>query len=352
MKLLFVYQGFQEAHALGAKVRRSGIRKAFDSRGFQCSDIELSRRRLAPAEIFSLSGMMPARRAELLALAQENDVIFLEGLPTAVATIRGLRKSANKVIHVDICDSWMRLSNVGGGAGDSTKAKTARRLKRILAGTALRYVSRYADSVSYISDLDLSEDGDYLRDNTKAFVVTNGSPLGSYSGVVEWNKRGPMVVVGDWSYLPNKEMLDVILAWYAGLSSTNFWTGLNIFGPNLAEKYKLPESVAAIGWVEDICLAYKNASCALALTTSGSGIKNKVLEPLSYGIPVIATEDALIGIPYDPSMVLKFRDDLTADDVQSWLGHLANNGVTKMNTPTWEQNIEKLVIHILNGSGS
>lgn len=346
MKTLFVYQGFRDSHALGAQVRRIGIRSAFDSAGVACEQIVLPRRRWAAAEILSLIGTSPSMRSRLAAAARRNDSVFLEGLPTAVACIRLLRRCTTGKIHVDICDSWMRLSGAGVGMGNTSRAAVARQLKRLLSGAALRYISRYADSVSYISELDYASDARHLGRSVVSHIVPNGQPAANMTKVVEWRQRGAMVVVGDWSYPPNKQMLEAVLAWYRPLSSA---LPLNVVGPNLTLRDALPPGMNAVGWVEDISVAYQGVSCALALTESGSGVKNKVLEPLSFGIPVIATEDALNGVPYDPKMVLLFRPDLSLERVYEWLDQLKDKGLTKLQTPSWGQNNDELISYLMAG---
>lgn len=352
VRVLFVGQEFRESFALGAIVRRTGIRTAFAERGVSCSNVELPTHRRAPAELLSVIGTPHTHRARLMSLVGQSDAIVLEGLPTAVAVIRQLRRTTKNVIHVDVCDSWMRLSGAGVGAGTSPTARLARRLKRTMAGAALRYMSRYADSVSYISDRDCSEDGSFLGRGTMTYTIPNGNPVRVTTKEVNWDEHGPMVVVADWSYAPNIEMLRTVLNWVSAISSISDLPRLRIYGPNLPENVVIPDGVEHIGWVDEVSLAYDRASCALALVTSGSGVKNKVLEPLSYGIPVIATEEALNGLPYHPTMVHKFRGELTGEEVKSWLSDLAESGITRMQFPSWEQNVEALVADIFESPAS
>ncbi|MFW0774881.1 glycosyltransferase [Paenarthrobacter nitroguajacolicus] len=144
-------------------------------------------------------------------------------------------------------------------------------------------------------------------------------------------------------------MLDQVDEWYSRGPGCELDKALNVVGPNLA---KVPSGLSdanIVGWVDEIESAYSGVSCALALTKSGSGVKNKVLEPLSFGIPVIATQDALNGISYDPRMVLPFRDNLSVNEINAWLDDLEMNGRKCLNAPSWDENVATVADYLLQG---
>ena len=61
-------------------------------------------------------------------------------------------------------------------------------------------------------------------------------------------------------------------------------------------------------WVElhedvaDLAPFYLQARCVVLPIRSGGGTKLKVYEALAYGIPLIATSDALAGVPVTPGV--------------------------------------------------
>lgn len=344
MRATLVCQGFEETHALGAIVRRNGFVSGFRSNGLETTKVVLQRRPRYLAEVLSVGR---PKRTQMIEIVGGSDVLVLEGLPTAVACIASLRRSYTGPIHVDICDSWLRLGGTGRGSGSSLRALISRGVKRILSVMALSYVSKRTDSLSYISELDLRSDLPVLSKNAKCFVIPNGNPSQLHASDGYWERSGPMVVVGDWAYPPNQQMLMAVLELYGALDER---PGLHIIGPNLGELPALPTDVKVLGWIDDISQAYKGASCALALTTSGSGVKNKVLEPLSLGVPVIATEDALNGIDAEDHMVLSFKDGLSQKDVDEWLDGVLVHGASKLLAPTWEQNTSEFISYLRNGS--
>lgn len=347
MKALLISQRFKDSHALGALVRRNGIKAGLVSQGINCLEFQLSRRHRPLVEVFSVHPIRGAKRKELLETVQCHEIVILEGLPVAVACLGVLRRANNVRVHVDVCDSWLRLGSTGRGAGRSLASAVIRSLKAITAAVALRYVSRRANSISYISSLDFETDSWLVSERTKVFIIPNGSPVNKPQFIDYWNPVGPMVVVGDWAYPPNQEMLQSVFKWYSTLVEA---PGLKVVGPNLGAMPTLPRGVEIVGWVDEITEAYEGTCCALALTSSGAGVKNKVLEPLALGIPVIATRNALNGIDANDGTVLDFHPNLSAQEVSKWLKSLSVGGISRLDVSTWEQSTEKFACYLRNGS--
>ncbi|GAA3309962.1 glycosyltransferase family 4 protein [Arthrobacter ramosus] len=235
---------------------------------------------------------------------------------------------------------------MGLGSGSTVRAVVVRRLKLLAAKAALKFVSNLADSVSYISKRDLSADEDYISPAVARFVIPNGAPIFEFTGKGKWNPIGPLVVVGDWAYPPNRQMLQETIRWYMQCLTQKDMSGLNIVGPNLVDDIQVHESINVIGWVDDITTAYSGVSAALAFVSSGAGVKNKVLEPLSFGIPVIATNEAMNGIDCDDSMVLEYRENLAVSEVDAWLAGVSKYGARAFIAPSWQQNLGPLLSHL------
>jgi glycosyltransferase involved in cell wall biosynthesis len=92
---------------------------------------------------------------------------------------------------------------------------------------------------------------------------------------------------------------------------------------DLVSYHKL-ENVAFLGKVKDIEPIYEDADITIAPLTVGSGTRFKILESLSFGVPVVATSKAAEGVDYENGRHLFIADDveifasriieLTADD--------------------------------------
>ncbi len=61
------------------------------------------------------------------------------------------------------------------------------------------------------------------------------------------------------------------------------------------------ESVAVTGFVDDLAPLYRQASVFVAPNLTGAGVKFKVLDALSHGLPVVATSVAAEGIAQQPT---------------------------------------------------
>ena len=70
----------------------------------------------------------------------------------------------------------------------------------------------------------------------------------------------------------------------------------------------LPGGVTALGFVDDLAAAYAQACVAITPLRTGSGVKIKLIEGLSYGLPSVATSVGAEGIAPAPPEVLRIED--------------------------------------------
>ena len=67
---------------------------------------------------------------------------------------------------------------------------------------------------------------------------------------------------------------------------------------SLCEKVNFEEvNITKLGFVNDIDALYQDARCVICPLKKGSGLKIKVIEALSYGIPVVSTFKGIDGFP-------------------------------------------------------
>lgn len=109
-----------------------------------------------------------------------------------------------------------------------------------------------------------------------------------------FDKNGFVTFIGDYSFEPNNVALQNILA-FAKRSKLNF----KLYGKNFDKNVKLPNNVEYVGFVENVIDAYKGARALIYPLNYGTGIKNKVIEAMSYGIPVIGFKEAYTNIDFD-----------------------------------------------------
>jgi glycosyltransferase involved in cell wall biosynthesis len=70
--------------------------------------------------------------------------------------------------------------------------------------------------------------------------------------------------------------------------------------------------VRLAGFVEDLCAELDRADLFIAPLRIARGVQNKVLEALAYGLPVVATRQALEGIEAEPDVHLAVAEDAAA----------------------------------------
>jgi glycosyltransferase involved in cell wall biosynthesis len=106
-----------------------------------------------------------------------------------------------------------------------------------------------------------------------------------------FNKNGYILYIGDFSYWPNKKALKIILRMAPRLDAT-----IKIFGLNIPKMDKVPKNVKLCGYVESLDDVYIGAKALIYPVALGTGIKNKVIEAMSYGIPVIGYKNAFTNM--------------------------------------------------------
>lgn len=223
--------------------------------------------------------------------------LFVEGLPLALGIARKARKQGWRVV-VDVCDSWQLLAAVAV-ENHVLLRRTKARIKVTLARLVTSYVSSQADALIYIAERDKRIDSK-LHGGKNVFVLPNRLPHADRARLIlPASPTGHLCAVGDWSYPPNQQMLTNLENW---LAQTNQPLELRIYGPNL-DHQSSDSRIISVGWVDNIADAYSGALASISLIDSGAGVKNKVIEALMYGIPVIASPESREGIPFSEGLI-------------------------------------------------
>lgn len=109
-----------------------------------------------------------------------------------------------------------------------------------------------------------------------------------------------IIFVGNFNHLPNRDGI----TWFVNSIFVPVVSGAWAGGLHVVGNAPTPdilaldgnERVYVYGWVEDINLLYRSMFAALAPLRYGAGVKGKITEALSVGVPVIATNEALVGM--------------------------------------------------------
>ncbi len=69
------------------------------------------------------------------------------------------------------------------------------------------------------------------------------------------------------------------------------------------------KNITQIEHVDDLSDVYKNTKLAICPLFGGTGLKVKVIEALSFGVPIICTTKSVAGFPYDVENGMAIEDD-------------------------------------------
>jgi glycosyltransferase involved in cell wall biosynthesis len=114
------------------------------------------------------------------------------------------------------------------------------------------------------------------------------------------NKDGYLydfLFVGNFLHTPNVEAVEIICDFLAiELPNKQFAIVGGGAKTQCFDSSRL-KNVHWLGQVEDLRNVYSNSKCVIAPLKTGAGVKGKVIEALSFGVPVIGTKIAWEGIP-------------------------------------------------------
>lgn len=124
--------------------------------------------------------------------------------------------------------------------------------------------------------------------------------------------REGLLFVANFSHVPNVDGLDWFLSEVYPLIQNHLGNvPINIIGQNppLRLKREAYPSVIFHGWVEDLAPHYRSARVAIAPLRFGAGVKGKIGEAMSLGVPVVMTSVGAEGMHIVEGETAIVRDD-------------------------------------------
>jgi len=105
-----------------------------------------------------------------------------------------------------------------------------------------------------------------------------------------FNPRGHFIIVGKYDYKPNLEMLLQINRLAPHLNGE-----VHVYGPNIPN-IDYADNIIIKGFAPSLVDVYSGARALVYAIDYGIGIKNKVIEAMSYGVPTIGYKEAFTNL--------------------------------------------------------
>lgn len=216
------------------------------------------------------------------------DVVYIAPL------MAGVDFRLARPLFLNAVDSFARLN-------ENAYLRTGRLmdwLKMALYRTYERRVLTAASLINFVSDSDL----DSVRRGNPALPLVNLSN-GIDSTVFTPDERqrvpGRLLFTGNFDYAPNREAarhLALVIFPLIRASWPN--VTLQLVGRNPPSDVIGLPGVTTTGFVDDIVACYRSAEVFVCPLLSGAGVKNKILEALSTGMPIVTTTLGIEGIEH------------------------------------------------------
>ena len=185
-------------------------------------------------------------------------------------------------------------------------------------GEIFRYessLSKYVDGYWACSSQDATVFAQINRSSLPGAVIPNGVDTSLKQFLTRNEHPGlSLLFCGDLNTVANRTGISWFIDYVWPLVKASIANcGLAIVGsgddhPDL-QKYKLLPGISFKGRVDNLEAAYLDSTISIAPLTVGSGTRLKIMESLSYGIPVIATSKAAEGVKYQDGVHLMIADD-------------------------------------------
>ena len=194
------------------------------------------------------------------------------------------------------------------------------RLQLPMARRFERFMYRPYDCTVVISDVDAVA----LRDISPGLqveVIPNGIDLSQFRPRKSQREPNRLVFVGNFDYAPNQEAAGLLVSRLLPAVQREIPSAsLQLVGANPPDWLRdcASERVEVTGRVPDVAPYLAAAAAFVCPLRRGAGLKNKVLEALAMGAPVVATPLSVDGIAVTPgeSALIAPLDQLAAETIR------------------------------------
>ncbi|MFZ9027574.1 MAG: glycosyltransferase family 4 protein [Crocinitomicaceae bacterium] len=121
-------------------------------------------------------------------------------------------------------------------------------------------------------------------------------------------KKDQIFHIGNMDWIPNREAVNRLVNIYEDCKKENNKLQLTIAGKNAEHYYESTKDIVVKGFVEDLRAFAQNSGILVSPIASSSGVRIKILEMMSYGIPVITTTAGARGIHPEGKEIIEILD--------------------------------------------
>ncbi len=293
----------------------------------------------------------------LATINSEFDLIIFEGLHT----LNFLRLVKEKFPNTPVL---LRHVNVEFELLKLNAKNESNILKKLFLNDQSRLMRKFeldmltkVDALTFISEKDANKLTKLVAFSTP-FLINPPGAEADYP--IDFEKRGNcnLIAFSNWKWTPNIDGLNWFLKniWKA-LKKQHPEVKLTLAGNDLPEylKNELPADISYLGFVENISELNKKHAIQIVPLISGSGVKLKVIEGLSFGNPIVSTSFGVDGINVENGIHFELAD--TPNEFLSKISMLLNNKERRKklsensteliaNQYSWEKQIKSFEIFI------
>lgn len=243
------------------------------------------------SDLFATYRKLPSEVAKILS-SSRYDKIIVSVMPFSPYYLS--YRSLNKNVIYYLCDSLFHICSQRINMKASLLGRIARQKEKRLLSQS---------KAIYLGEDELKAIPSRLRKNAAIvpFHIKKQENL--------FNPNGPILFIGDFSFLPNRIALEKVIK-IARSSSLDF----RLVGPNLpGDFHSRLTNIKYSGRLDRIEDVYSGARALIYPINYGTGIKNKVIEAMSFGIPIIGTAPAFTNLNYQPQFLLGDDLDISPD---------------------------------------
>ena len=224
-------------------------------------------------------------------------------------------------------------------------------------GSVEAKAARMADITIAVSKSDEQYIQKLCGGNLKTAIIPTIHPV--VTGVGKQEDRHGILFVGGFQHDPNVDAVRfLVMEILPRVQQKLGQVQLTVIGSNAtAEIFELQsDSVNVLGWVEDLSPYYNSHKVVVAPLRYGAGVKGKIGEALSHGIPTVTTSIGVEGIPLTNGQDILFAD--TADEIADavvkvyndeklWTS-LSHNGRRKIDSLVGSDALRRMVDDLLD----